>query len=613
MSQTPTQAPPAPARPLPAPGRPEGPAPRGRRVGDIGPIILPAGDRVPAGDRAPAEDGATAEDRAAAGGRGSAAHPSRRGKPAGRSRLAHRLATTPVPELAVGLIALAFFSWNLHAPSPTRDEAATVDIGRRSVSQILALATHVDLVHVAYYLLVKPLTAVGDGVTASRALSVAAMAATAVVLVRIGRRLSSLTVGVTAGLLLVAIPLASRYAQEARSYALVTLVATVATHALLGALRSGGRRRWCWYGVAVGVTAVFNVIALLLLVPHALYVALTAAPARRRAWAAAAGATVVALAPFVVAALGQRSQLDWLWSPGLADLTGFAREQYGSLALPAAGAAAGVLLLAVHRRWPLARRFERLRRLTCRPHAHALALGLFWSVVPPVLLWSVALVRPLFTFRYLVFTLPGSALLLASLSTVAVRLTLPALRRGGGRALRVAVPVGAVLPLLLAVLGGWESQERHRDPALGHGEDVRGAAAYVAAHARRGDAVLFVPGYWRLVQQVYPERFAKTRDLALAGDPASTATIAGVEREPAELRAALRDAPRVWVVGGWEGLAETWNATDREKTARLLQDYRVRDGYQTMRFQVLLFVRPATSPARVQVTPPPPIHPAVPF
>ncbi len=508
------------------------------------------------------------------------------GRPRGRAR---QLLGAAGPELLVLVLALGVFGYRVGTPSPWRDEGATMVIAARPLGEILQLVRHLDLVHAAYYLLVHGLLVLdrpamlGDAVPAVRAVSVVAASLTAVILVRIGRRLGATSVGLAAALALVASPLATRYAQEARSYALVMLATTLATLLLLraAAARGGdrrGRRAWALYAVVLAVTALLNVIALLVLLAHAAYVrARLPRPVRRR-WLLATTGGIAVAGPFVVATFLQRGQVDWLFAPALGALPAFYAAQYHELGPLVAVLVAALLLVALPARF--ARRDPR-RLLPPRIGARlgatntgALALGLAWAVLPVLALWLVSQGEPLFTWRYVVFTLPGTALVVGSLAT-AVR------------------PLGLLVPVVVLAVVGLSMQGIYRDPHIGHAEDMEGVGEYVAAHARSGDAVLWVPGgpgHMRTLQQLYPERYAGLIDVALERSGAATATITGVEKEPEQIAQALKKRKRVWLIST-DGAST--DAVDREKVQLLLDGYRIARVDVVHKFQVTLWQKAA--------------------
>ena len=144
----------------------------------------------------------------------------------------------------------------------------------RSVSQLLATMPHDDIVHGAYYLAVHAVeTAAGSSApTVLRAPSVVAMAVAAAFTALIARRLATIAgspypavTGLTAGVLFALLPAVIRYAQEARSYAIVTMLAAITTYLLLKAIDDGGRW-WIGYGVAAALTGLFNIFGLLILI-----------------------------------------------------------------------------------------------------------------------------------------------------------------------------------------------------------------------------------------------------------------------------------------------------------------------------------------------------------
>jgi mannosyltransferase len=528
--------------------------------------------------------------------------PGPRGGPTGPTNGAGRLRSligSAGPETLALALAAGVFGYQVAAPSPWRDEGATMVIAARPLGEIFELVRQLDLVHAAYYLLIHVVlladrsASLADAVPAVRLVSVVAASITAVVLVRIGRRLSSTAVGLGSALALVAAPLVTRYAQEARPYALVMLATSLATLALLRATsRPGSRLAWRLYAAALVLTALLNVISLLVVLGHAAYIgAMTARDVRRRWLCAVAGGVAVA-GPFVVATFLQRGQVDWLYAPAVSDLPRFYAAQYQGLAVLLGVVAAAVLLAGVPGRLDVTRWLPpRLAGRLGTTHAGALVLGLGWAVLPVVTLWVVSQVEPLYTWRYIVFTLPGTALAVGSLATV----------------LR---PAGLLVPVIVLALSGLHMQDVYRDPHVGHAEDMVGVGEYVAAHARAGDAVLWLPGgpgHMRTLAELYPERYAGLIDVALQSSGAATATITGVEKEPAQIADALHGRTRVWLISGASGLGQADDDVDREKAQLLLEGYRIKKVDTVLKFQVVLWERLSTRPAPGRVVVPPPV------
>ena len=137
----------------------------------------------------------------------------------------------PVAVAVPVVVMLALGLWGLDRGGTWRDEDVTLQVARRSVPQIWRLLHGVDAVHGLYYLLMHPVLAVRADEVALRLPSVCAAAATAGLIAALGVRLARPRVGLWAGLLYAATPLAGHYAQEGRSYALVGAGAAAATRA----------------------------------------------------------------------------------------------------------------------------------------------------------------------------------------------------------------------------------------------------------------------------------------------------------------------------------------------------------------------------------------------
>ncbi|MFE7870980.1 glycosyltransferase family 39 protein [Micromonospora humida] len=445
-----------------------------------------------------------------------------KGHSGGRSD-AHPRSRAPLPAGSLVwavplLVTLVAGGWGISRAQPWRDELATWSAATRPVGDLFRLAGTVDATTGAYYLVVHGWTGVfGDSVAALRLPSVLAMAGAAGLTAVLGRRLFGAPAGLLAGLLFAVLPGTSRYAQEARPYALVTLLAVLATVLLVGALDRPGRLRWAGYAAAVAGLGLAHLLALSLLAGHAVAVLTFAAwgpsttgvtrppttgttrPAaadrppgagepgdgrwwgrRLLGWVPAVSVAVVVLVPLLVTAQRQRShQLDWVAPARLADLAALPG------ALAHSGVVGGVLV-----------------GLAALGAAHsgrrALLPGLC-ALLPVLLVFVAGLAVPLWVPRYLFFTVPFACLLAgAALAGPAPPAARELTRRAWPRPARALIrPVGAGLAVVaLAALLGLPDQAAVRHS---HGwprsatVDYRGAAAVIAAGQRPGDAVLYAP------------------------------------------------------------------------------------------------------------------------
>jgi mannosyltransferase len=457
--------------------------------------------------------------------------------------------------------------YEIGSPSLWRDEAYTKDAISRSTSQIFALLGHQDAVHGAYYLLMHVIAGViGTSATALRFPSLCAMVIATGFIAAIARRAAaSAATGLLAGLLFATAPYMTYYAQMARSYALETMFAAIATYLLLRAWPDGRWRWWLGYAAAVALTGLLNIFGLLILAAHG--VTLLLAPARgagagRRIgriplrWLAAAVAAVAVLSPLLAVAGHQQQQISWLARPDVKAIERLVSTTAGSrdLVLPFALLALAGLVTA----W---------RADGWRPLNPA-AVGLPWLVVPPFLLIAASFGKPVYYVRYVEFCLPGLAIVagagLTGLTGLAARTPLARLRPAWAGPWLPAALVIAVLAVLLA-----GPQQAIRQNAA-RPDNLRRASAIVAAQERPGDVVFYIPFTMHVLGTGYPAPFGRLRDIALNKSAIASATLTGTEiTSPAELKSRFTDVRRVWVVTGASNYKFPTPATkmDKEKLA----------------------------------------------
>jgi mannosyltransferase len=130
----------------------------------------------------------------------------------------------------VTLVALGVGLFRIGVPSPWVDEAVTVLVVQRPWSGIIALLPGADVPLVPYYLLAKAWAGMLSGLptlVAVRSLSAVAAAITVAALFTLVARLNGIRTALLATLLLSSLAGFSRYAQEARPYALLMMTATL--------------------------------------------------------------------------------------------------------------------------------------------------------------------------------------------------------------------------------------------------------------------------------------------------------------------------------------------------------------------------------------------------
>jgi mannosyltransferase len=496
---------------------------------------------------------------------------------ASRAGRPDRLATGWVA-IGPALITLVVTLYRIGVPSFTRDEGATLLAVHRSFPQMIRMLGNVDVVHTEYYALIWVVSRLaGSSELAARAPSAVALAVAAGVVTLLGQRLVSGRAGLAAGLLFAAFPSVSFFAEDAREYALVTALATIASYFLIRALQAatpseaavarqpagprpgdegtgpratggfqGGRspRQYGWlvgYAAAMALLGLGNILSLLLIAAHAVTVAVwhrfyrgPGQPFVLR-WLASVAAAVIVASPVAIIASGQAHQVQWIKPPGLVAIiamAGLIGPQPMFFIVVAVVVIALVTSLVPGRSqlradWP----------------AGLWGLAVPWLFLPPALLFTVSVIHlthPLYVFRYIAFCIPAAALLAGT--------ALAALARA---AVGWAVAVAALIVIVVAGLG---VQGSERLPT-GHGYDIRLADQAVASHARPGDALMNVrywPPSWgggveRGMEGEYPYGLARLHDISQALGPVPSATLGGTFARPSVENHRLATVTRLWV------------------------------------------------------------------
>jgi mannosyltransferase len=385
--------------------------------------------------------------------------------------------------------------------------------------------------------------------------------------------------GLLAGLLFATAPYMTYYAQMARSYALETMFATIATYLLIRAWPDGRWRWWLGYGAAVALTGLLNIFGLLILAAHGVTLLLTPGRGRLAAggraaagrwigrfpwrWLAVSAAAVAVLSPLLAVARHQQQQIAWLTRPGYPAIERLLSNTAGSrdLVLPLALLVlAGLATAWLGDRW--------------RPLNPA-AVALPWLVMPAFLLIAASFVKPVYYVRYVEFCLPALAIAagagLTGLIRLAGRTPLARLRPAGSRWAWAGpwLPAALVLAVLAALLAG--PQQAIRQTAA-RPDNLRKASAIMAAQEQPGDVVFYIPFTMRVLGTGYPAPFLRLRDIALGRSAIASATLTGTEiTSPAKLKSRFTDVTRVWVVTGASNyeFPKPITRMDKEKLALL--------------------------------------------
>lgn len=371
--------------------------------------------------------------------------------------------------LAVAAFAVVLCAAGAARPSLWFDEAATISAATRSVPQLWDLLGHIDAVHGLYYLGMHGWFSIFPATEFwSRFSSCLAIGGAAGGVVVLGRQFGTRTLSVCAGILFAMLPRITWAGIEARSYSWSTLAAVWLTVLLVCAIQRDRRSLWLSYGALLAFSAVLNIFVVLMVLPHAVAVAILCSRRRTRiGWASATAAAILVLVPFVRWCRSQSFQVGWISPPGLHSVTEVLVRQYFDHSVAFAVLAVAVLgaPLVVRRLRPAD---DGVRRLVL--------MATVWVVAPTaVLLVYSAVAQPLYYPRYLSFTTPAMALLLA-VCVVAVA------RSREWITAVLAVFAVAATPNYLMV---------QRGPYAKEGMDFSQVADVISAHSSPGDCLIF--------------------------------------------------------------------------------------------------------------------------
>jgi uncharacterized membrane protein len=402
------------------------------------------------------------------------------------------------------------------------DEAFSVQIAQTDAHRIV-VATTDDVHPPLYYLLLEAwLPIAGTSDADARLLSVLFSLGIVVAGWAMARHLAGPRVALFAAATLAILPIQIEFAQEARMYALFTLLATLAMHGFTALLERW--RPWPFVVFTLATTALLytHIYAVFILAAEAGVLAWLwwrdrpAASRALRPWVLGVGLAFIGFAwwiPVVVAQMQRTHDDFWiarpLWIAVLEPLYSYAH------AVPLAVA---LTVLAVVG-------FAAIGRRTAPAAPLARPVLLAWFVAPIVLpfLWS-EIATPIFLPKYTIAASVPFAI------TVAVGLdAIP------GRWWWRAAAAVVVVALAAASLAHYYGVRRK--------DDWRSAAAALQAAAQPGDVVLFYPGYNEIAFDRYLTRHdLRERPLPLYTTTADAVTVARL------IKGSLGTAPRVWFV-----------------------------------------------------------------
>lgn len=407
------------------------------------------------------------------------------------------------PWLIAGLATVISAAWACR-PSLWFDEGATISASAsRTLPELWKLLGHIDAVHGLYYLLMHgwfaifPPTEFWSRVPSALAIGAAAAGVTVFSKQFVPGRATALCAGAVFAIL----PRTTWAGIEARPYALAATAAVWLTVLFVAAVRRNRPRLWLCYALGLMLSILLNLNLVLLVLVYAAMLPLLAPEKSRRSpviwWAVGSAVAVGVMTPFIVFAHGQAWQVNWIYPVSWHYAFDIILRQYFDHSVPFAILTAILIVGAV------AARLTGVRG----PAGDARSLLLScvaWIVIPTgvIVVYSAAN-EPIYYPRYLIFTAPAAAVVLALCIVTIARRPLPI--------------AGVVLLFAVAALPNYLFTQRW--PYAKEGWDYSQVADLISSHAAPGDCVLadntvpWKPGPIRAVLATRPAAFRSVIDV----------------------------------------------------------------------------------------------------
>jgi len=386
--------------------------------------------------------------------------------------------------IVITVIAAALRLYSLTSKSIWIDEAYSVELARLGWRDFCAVIAHQESNMVAYYLLLRLWVLFGHGEAYVRVLSVLFSVATIPVIYLLGTRLFGQRAGLIAGGLLAINAYHVRYAQETRSYAMVTFLVVLATWILVRNIQGPEYAHWRAYAILCALAVYTHLFAVLFIAAHLTALLLLRLPKPK--YIVPLGLAIIPFGLFTAS-----NAIPWVPKADARAFYSFFVSIAGNggpsllvietLAVVLGGCAAWRL----RPRWPY-------------------ALVFCWAFLPVLFLFGLCLLRPCFLGRYLNPSVPALVLLIA--------VGIAELERIPATLLGAAILAGSLL-------GTSAYYQRDFDLYRGNWREV---SSFILDKTQPGDDLFYVTFfgaplefYKGLRSSNYPQSIAPTRDLLL--------------------------------------------------------------------------------------------------
>ncbi len=456
------------------------------------------------------------------------------------------------------------------------DEAFSIAMGRRGLVDLLHRVVLADTHPPLYYVTLKFWMILGTGEVQVRLLSALfSIAAIHVMYAVVTTLYGDKKTGLIGATILAFSPFQVWYAQEARMYAMLTLLVLVSAHFFFRALKTGERRDWIGYVIATTLALYTDNGAIWYVATISIFylVSMKHFPGKPLDWFlsnAAIGLLFIPWLPFFLEQARQVTQSFWLPAPTFSTVLGTFLD-FHSYNFPVTELS--LLYMALIFVWvTIVPAGEWQRRL-----------GSMWLFIPVATSLLLSLRQPIFLSRNLIAASLGYYLLITGIIW----------RFHNKKAtLALLLPLLAMNLVSIGYNAWWEQKE-----------DWRGVANYVAraTQKRPGGIIVFIPGYTEIPFSYYFKGYHVAIDTQ--GFPGDEVLLHPQPKQVEDIAKVLEGRPYVWlVVREIELVDPNWTVkTWLDTHGYVRQKDLIRDG-----ITVLTYIRwdkapPSSAPAEVDV------------
>ena len=434
-------------------------------------------------------------------------------------------------KILLGLVAAGavFRLYLLGSKSIWLDEAFSIAMGQRGLIDLLQKVVRTDTHPPLYYLALKFWMILGAGEVQVRLLSALfSIAAIPVMYALVANLYGDKRIGLVGATILAFSPFQIWHAQEARMYAMLTLLVLLSAYFFFRALQSGKSKDWVGYVIATSLALYTDNGAIWYVVTISIFylVSMKRFPGRPIDWFlsnAAIGLLYIPWLPFFLEQARQVTQSFWLPAPTFSTVLGTFLD-FHSFNFPVTELS--LLYMALIFVWvTIVPTGEWQRRLAS-----------MWLFIPVATSLLLSLRQPIFLSRNLIAASLGYYLLITG-----------TIWRFHNKKATLAL----LLPLLVMNLfsigyNAWWEQK----------EDWRGIAGYVARSAQKkpGGIVVFIPGYTEIPFSYYFKDYHVTMDTQ--GFPGDEVLIHPQPKQMDDIAKVLEGRPYVWLVVRYIELAD---------------------------------------------------------